>query len=247
MKRFKINYCIVVLLWLIATPVYSQYGYEKDKISHEISGGVSANIKKGLEAGVMYCNVLYGFNSHYAKAVCGFQFQKDTFAFLIKAAYSPLNILKHRININAAYNVCAIKKTGTEHNLLTSAEYIFLIPDKCIMHFEAGYMHKVFNIPIKSHKPIIINTPSMIMGIGAEAIIAKQWFLGFSATSYETFRYPLFANPSFTCSLNYHLKRDTVPKMIFAGLAFTLRYSDIFTLSGYPENFVIKTAVGVEL
>lgn len=233
--------CFLVFLLLTAAV------FGEKKYSHTVSAGLSFNIQKGVEYDIFTAEALYRFTSPYAYVMGGLQAASDSIDALFSAAYTPLNIERHCIGLGLGYHLLAIQDVGTEHDVMPSFEYTFRIPQKFNLYLQCGYLHKWLHIPVPGFKPIVIDNASMTVAFHFEGIIVKKWALGCGMSSYETFRYPLFANPSFNGSIFYRPDGVQLYERIFAGFTCSLRYSDLFTISGYPENFVIRSVVGVRL
>ena len=108
-------------------------------------------------------------------------------------------------------------------------------------------MHQWIRVPIRHRRTIVIGQPSLTMALHFTGIIKKEWYLGGGISSYEVFRYPVFANPSISVDLYYRSEGLHFPKGFYLGLEGIVRYSDLFTFSGYPENFVLKSVIGMKL
>ena len=166
---------------------------------------------------------------------------------LLKAMFTPLNTLHHTIGLGSAYHFSHLYNVGSIHDLLASFEYTLVRPHTFIFFAQMGYMHQWIIIPVPRSRTIVIDQPSITMAFHFTGIIKKEWYIGGGISSYEIFRYPVFANPSLGVDLYYRSDGQHFPKGFYLGLEGILRYSDLFTFSGYPENFIIKSVIGMKL
>ena len=175
------------------------------------------------------------------------QFTSANTDILLKAMFTPLNTLHHTIGLGSTYHFSHLYNVGSIHDLLASFEYTLTIPHTFIFFAQTGYMHQWITIPVLRGRTIVIGQPSLTMALHFTGIIKKEWYLGGGLSSYEIFRYPIFANPSLGVDLYYRSEGQHFPKGFYLGLEGIVRYSDLFTFSGYPENFIIKSVIGIKL
>ena len=213
----------------------------------DISVASSFNIKKGLEPNIFYFDIVGQYFSKFAEATMGMQVTSANTDALFKAMYTPLNTARHKIGLGSTYHFSYLYNIGSIHDLLASFEYTLTIPDTFIFFAQTGYLHQWIRIPIPYNRTIVIDQPSMTMAFHFTGIVKKEWYFGGGLSSYEVFRYPVFANPSLSIDLYYRPQGDYLSNGFYLGLEGILRYSDLFTFSGYPENFVIKSVIGMEL
>lgn len=221
------------------------YGEDK-KHTHTISASLSSNIRKGIEPNVLYFDGFYQFKNPYVQINTGLQCTSANTDLAFKALYTPLNFTHHRAGAALSYHISNMYNVGTEHDLNAAVEYTFRLPDIFMLYLQSGYLFKKLVIPVSGIKPIVTDHSTITMAFQFTLIAAKQWFIDFGMSSYETFRYPIFANPSINAGVTYKSNGKLLPKGMFAGLACSLRYSDMFTISGYPENFVVRSVWGIE-
>ena len=240
---------IGIVLLLLCLNVPSLYGSEKSAAEgkFDISTAASFNIKKGLEPNIFYFDILGQYLCRFAETAVGVQFTSANTDVLLKALYTPLNRLRHKIGIGTTYHLSYLYKISSNHDLLASFEYTLTIPHTFIFFAQTGYMHQWIRVPIRHRRTIVIGQPSLTMALHFTGIIKKEWYLGGGISSYEVFRYPVFANPSISVDLYYRSEGLHFPKGFYLGLEGIVRYSDLFTFSGYPENFVLKSVIGMKL
>ena len=249
MKQFsQIIFISIILLLYCSFTHQPLFGNEAaSNKMFDISMAGSFNIKKGLEPNIFYFDIMGQYFSRFVEATVGMQFTSANIDALFKAMYTPLNILRHKIGLGTTYHFSYLHNVGSIHDLLASVEYAWTIPNTFIFFVQTGYLHQWIRVPVPHRRALMISQPSMTMAFHFTGIIKKEWYLGGGLSSYEIFRYPVFANPSFSIDLYYRSQGAHLPKGFYLGLEGILRYSDLFTFSGYPENFVIKSVIGMEL
>ena len=213
----------------------------------DISTAASFSVKKGFDPNIFYFDIVGKYCSRFAEAVAGLQITSANTDVLAKAMYIPINNQRHKIGLSTTYHFSFLYNTGFIHDLLASFEYTRIIPDAFIFFMQMGYMHQWIRVPIPHRRAIVISQPSMTLALHVTGIIHREWFLGGGLSSYEIFRYPVFANPSISIDLYYRSQGHYFPKGLYLGLEGILRYSDLFTFSGYVANAVIKSVIGMEL
>lgn len=213
----------------------------------DISTAASFSIKKGLEPNIFYFEIVGKYHSRFAEATAGIQITAANTDALIKAMYTPLNNPWHKIGLSTAYHFSYLYNIGYIHDFLASFEYTRTIPEIFIFFVQMGYMHQWIRVPVPYNRALTIGQPSITLALHFTGIIKKEWFLGGGLSSYEVFRYPVFANPSLSIDLYYRSQGCHLPKGLYFGLEGILRYSDLFTFSGYVANAVIKSVIGMEL
>ncbi len=246
MKRLSARTCIlntIILIFFFCS--VQNICSENENGTHKVASAVSYNIQKGIEPNVFYFDLLYSYTHRYCQITAGLQTTSANTDGLLQAEFFPLNITRHRIGTGLTYHISALHDIGTEHDLLASGSYHYTVPDRFILFLQSGYMHTWLRIPIPNYPTIVIENASMTAAFHLTGIIKKEWHIGFGMSSYELFRYPLFLNPSFNATLDYHSNGILLPQGLHVGLSCALRYSDLFTLSGYPENVVIRSVVEI--
>lgn len=239
---------IGIVLLLLCRNIPSLYGNEKATNERfDIRAAASFNIEKGLEPNIFYFDILGQYCCRFAEAAVGGQLTSANTDVLLKAMFTPLNSLRHKIGIGTTYHLSYLYKISSIHDLLASFEYTLTIPHTFIFFAQTGYMHQWIRVPIHHRRTIVIDQPSLTMAFHFTGIIKKEWYLGGGISSYEVFRYPVFANPSISVDFYYRSEGQHFPKGGYLGLEGILRYSDLFTFSGYPENFVLKSVIGMKL
>lgn len=213
----------------------------------DISGAAYFTIKKGLEPNIFYFDIVGKYFSRFAEAVAGIQITSANTDLVAKVMYIPLNNPRHKIGLSTTYHLSSLYNIGFIHDFLASFEYTRIIPDSFIFFMQMGYMHQWGRVPVPHRRTIVIGQPSMTLALHFTGIIKREWFLGGGLSSYEIFRYPVFANPSISIDLYYRSQGLHLPKGFYLGLEGILRYSDLFTFSGYVANAVIKSVIGMEL
>ena len=183
----------------------------------------------------------------FAETAVGVQFTSANTDVLLKAMFTPLNTLHHTIGLGSVYHFSHLYNVGSIHDLLASFEYTLVRPHTFIFFAQMGYMHQWIRVPVPYNRALTIGQPSITLALHFTGIIKKEWFLGGGLSSYEVFRYPVFANPSLSIDLYYRSQGCHLPKGLYFGLEGILRYSDLFTFSGYVANAVIKSVIGMEL
>lgn len=247
-KKFSQTALIGISLLLLCCNLQPLYGNEKAVDGKfDINTAASFNIRKGLEPNIFYFDIMGQYFCRFAEAAVGMQITSANTDVLLKAMYTPLNTLRHKIGIGTAYHFSYLYKIGSIHDLLASFEYTLTIPYTFIFFTQIGYMHQWIRVPVPHRRAIVIGQPSLTMAFHFTGIIKKEWYIGGGISSYETFRYPVFANPSISVDLYYRSEGQCLPKGLYFGLEGILRYSDLFTFSGYPENFIIKSVIGMKL
>ena len=245
-KYFSQIALICLVLLLLFHNAHSLYGSGKSCDERfDISAASSFNIKKGIEPNIFYFDILGQYFSRFAKISVGMQFTSANTDVLLKAMFTPLNTLHHTIGLGSAYHFSHLYNVGSIHDLLASFEYTLVRPHTFIFFAQMGYMHQWIIIPVPRSRTIVIDQPSITMAFHFTGIIKKEWYIGGGISSYEIFRYPVFANPSLGVDLYYRSDGQHFPKGFYLGLEGILRYSDLFTFSGYPENFIIKSVIGM--
>lgn len=236
------------MLLFICQNTQSLYGNEAvaDR-PFDISTAASFNIKKGLEPNIFYFDLLGRYVCRFAEATAGIQITSANTDVLLKGLYTPLYNRRHKIGIGTTYHFSYLYKIGSIHDLLASFEYTRTIPHTFIFFMQLGYMHQWIAVPVPQSRTIVISQPSLTMALHFTGIIKKEWYLGGGISSYELFRYPIFANPSISVDLYYRPERTRLPKEMYIGLEGIVRYSDLFTFSGYPKNVIIKSVIGMKL
>ena len=237
---------IVILLQCRAVPPL--YGNETGAGSiYDISTAGSFNIKKGIEPNIFYFDLLFRYFYRFVEVTAGMQFTSANTDTLTKVMYIPFNNLRHKIGIGTTYHFSYLHAVGYIHDLLASCEYTLTILDTFIFFAQTGYMHQWTSTFVPRNRPIVIDQPSLTTALHFTGIIKKEWYLGSGISSFEPFRYPIFANPSLSIDLYYRSQGSLLPKGFYFGVEGILRYSDLFTFSGYLENIVIKSVVGMRL
>ncbi len=234
------------VVFLLLTPVLL-FTDESTRGAHSLAGAGSYNIQKGIEPNIFYFDLLYTYSRRFFQAMAGMQTTSANTDGLFKVTGYPLYTARHRIGVGMTYHISALHDIGTEHNLIAGAEYRYTVPDRFMLFVHSGYLHKWLKVPIPKHPTVVIDNSSLALAFHLTGIIKKEWHIGFGMSSYELFRYPLFANPSINATLDYHSSGSFLPKGFHLGLSFAVRYSDLLTLSGYPENFVIRTVLEVTI
>ena len=237
----------IVLLLLCRNPQVLHASGKAANGKFDISTAASFNIQKGLEPNIFYFDILGQYLCRFVEAAVGMQITSANTDVLLKAMYTPLNNSRHKIGLGNTYHFSYLYDIGSIHDLLVSFEYIRMIPDAFIFFTQIGYMHQWIRVPVPHSRTIVIGQNSMTMAFHFTGIIKKEWYLGGGISSYEVFRYPVFASPSISIDLYYRSKGLHLPKGLYFGLEGIVRYSDLFTFSGYPENFVIKSVIGIKL
>ena len=223
-------------------------GNEKaDRGMFDVSTAASFNIKKGLEPNIFYFDILGQYSCRFAEAAVGIQITSANTDVLLKALYTPLHNLRHKIGVGTTYHFSYLYTIGSIHDLLASFEYTLTLPDAFIFFAQTGYMYQWIRASVPHSRTIVISQPSITFAVHFTGIIKKEWYLGGGISSYERFLYPVFANPSFSIDLYSRSRGAQLPQGLYFGLEGILRYSDLFTFSGYPENVVIKSVIGMEL
>ena len=224
------------------------YGQEQMRGSgYDISTATSFNIKKGLESNIFYFDVLFRYFYRVVELTTGLQFTSANTDTVCKVMYIPLNTVRHKIGVSTSYHFSRLYNIGSIHDLLASFEYTLTLPNAFIFFAQTGYMHQWIRVPVPYSRAIVISQPSMTMAFHFTGIIKQEWFIGGGLSSYELFRYPVFANPSLSLDFYYRSKGRYLPKGLYLGLEGIVRYSDLFTISGYVKNLVFKSVVGMEL
>ena len=247
-KRFSRIAPICLVLLLLFHNAQSLYGSGKscDK-KFDISAASSFNIQKGLEPNIFYFDILGQYLCRFAKITGGMQFTSANTDVLLKTMFTPLNTLRHTIGLGPTYHFSHLYNIGFIHDILASFEYTLTLPDAFIFFAQTGYMYQWIRASVPHSRIIVISQPSITFAVHFTGIIKKEWYLGGGISSYERFLYPVFANPSFSIDLYYRSRGAQLPQGLYFGLEGILRYSDLFTFSGYPENVVIKSVIGMEL
>ena len=98
---------IGIFLLLLCLNVPSLYGAEKSAAEgkFDISTAASFNIKKGLEPNIFYFDILGQYLCRFAETAVGVQFTSANTDVLLKALYTPLNRLRHKIGIGTTYHL----------------------------------------------------------------------------------------------------------------------------------------------
>lgn len=240
---------IPLLLYCIPSPFLSPlYGAGKTSGTvYDVSTAGTFNIKKGIEPNIFYFDALCRYAGRFAEVTAGMQITCANTDGLFKVLYTPLNSFQHKIGVGVTYHLSNLYTIGSVHDVLASFEYTLTIPDAFIFFAQTGYMHQWLRIPIPYGKTIVIGQSSMTAAVHFTGIIKKEWYLGSGVGSYELFRYPVFALPSFSADLYYRSQGYRLPKGVYLGLEGIVRYSDLLTFSGYPGNVLIKSVIGMEL
>ena len=248
-RRLKYLFQVIVILSLLhyhAIPLL----YAKEQVQksvYDISTAASFNIKKGLESNIFYFDVVFRYFCRFVELTTGLQFTSANTDTVCKVMYTPLNTIRHKIGIGTSYHFSGLYNTGSVHDLLASFEYTFTLPKTFIFFVQTGYMHQWIRIPVPHSRAIVISQPSLTMALHFTGIIKQEWFIGGGISTYELFRYPVFANTSLSLDFYYRSKGRYLPKGFYVGVEGIVRYSDLFTFSGYIGNVVFKSVVGMEL
>ena len=239
---------VFVLLFSMRTVHAAAFSFSGNENGpHDISAAFIFNTKKGIEPNIFYADLLYKYSCSFAEAVAGVQLTSANADILIKGMYIPLNILYHKIGVGTTYHMSGLYNVGTIHDIVAAFEYTLTKPDRFIFFAQAGYMYQWMCTPVPGGKMIVTGQYSKTGAFHCTAIIKKEWYVGGGMSTYEKFRYPVFVTPSIQFDVYYRSKGTLIPEGLYIGLEACLRYSDFFTLTAYPENFLIKSVVGIKL
>ena len=249
MKRFfQIAFISIFLLLQCSFTHQPLFGNEAASgRMFDISMAGSFNTKKGFESNIFYFDIVGQYFSRFAELTVGMQFTSANTDGVFKAMYTPFNTPRHTIGLGSTYHFSYLYNVGFIHDLLASFEYTRTIPQAFIFFMQIGFMHQWIRVPVMHGRAIVIGQPSITLVLHFTGIIKKEWHLGGGIRSFERFRYTVFANPSLSIDLYYRSQGAHLPKGFYLGLEGILRYTDLFTFSGYIENFVIKSVIGMEL
>ena len=246
-KKYALFF-VFVLLFSVRTVRSAAFSFSgNEKGPHDIGAAFIFNTKKGIEPNIFYADFLYTYSWSFAEASAGVQLTSANADLLLKAMYLPLNVLYHKIGLAATYHMSGLYNVGTIHDIVGAFEYTLTIPDRFIFFAQAGYMYQWMCTAVPGGKTIVTGQYSKTGALHCTAVIKKEWYVGGGMSTYENFRYPVFVTPSIQFDVYYRSKGTLIPEGLYIGLEACLRYSDFFTLTAYPENFLIKSVVGIKL
>ncbi len=260
-SKFKKTVLVLYALLLsLATFIYAETGIE-DKLvenqkikqkndpagTHTVYMQIASNINQGVEKNIFYASLFYQYKNKYLKTLAALQMTSAHTGYLAHFQYIPIHSKEHSLKLGLQFHVNSMYRVATEFDIIPEIEYVYTIPDTFIFSTQLGYMNKLTLIHIKNEKPVAIDHSSMTAAFSLSGIIKKEWYLGFELSSYEIFRYPLFFHPTFSLNLKYLSTGKNLPKGLFFKFSTGLRYSDFFTPTGYPQDFIFKLGWGLEI
>ena len=206
------------------------------KNMHEFSYGIEADLsRKGrLEAFSYLMN--YGFSISKFSSGLGVKTGSDSISGTVYGKYSPLKLKYFSLGVHAIYNLNLFTGYCIENNFLLGANLSAGKLDKVLFSFDISYLLKLTGFYKLSIIPLIDNT--LALSLKLESLIKDKFLLAFKIASYSMHNYPLFFTPIFSLETAWILSPE-----IRLNNFFSVKYSDMFTLTSYLSNMMMGISV----
>jgi hypothetical protein len=256
MKRFLFTGFIAVLALagqiVCAQTIWTTNGVLSGKQS--VSGSLGMVSAGSIEKGRFPLSLRYHFEIPQVSAVGGFQYNNDAVDLAMSGVYFPLNTAHFRVGAGALYHAGWF--LDVEDKYLISFQNDFMIGAYSTINFwlmflniDIGFLGQTITIPALPKAYNTIFQPDMFASIHLGGKLLPNLSAELGIASYDLYHYNLFLNPLLSFALRYefqtrYFKEKPLEGNIFACFSTSVRYSDMFTLSGHIEYVTTTFTVG---
>lgn len=204
---------------------------------HEFSYGIEADLsRKGRLESFSYL-MNYRFSFPGFSSGLGIKTGSDSIGGTIYGKYSPLRLKYFSLGIHAIYNLNIFTGYCIENNFLLGANLSAGKLDKVLFSFDISYLLKLTGFYKLSIIPLIKDN-TLALSLKLESLIKDKFLLAFKIASYSMYNYPLFFTPIFSLETAWILSPE-----IRLNNFFSVKYSDMFTLTSYLSNMMMGISV----
>lgn len=204
---------------------------------HEFSYGIEADLsRKGRLESFSYL-MNYRFSFPGVSSGLGIKTGSDSIAGTIYGKYSPLRLKYFSLGVHAIYNLNIFTGYCIENNFLLGANLSAGKLDKVLFSFDISYLLKLTDFYKLSIIPLIKDN-TLALSLKLESLIKDKFLLAFKIASYSMYNYPLFFTPIFSLETAWILSPE-----IRLSSFFSVKYSDMFTLTSYLSNMMMGISV----
>jgi hypothetical protein len=217
---------------------------------HTLSASLGMVSAGGVEEGKAPFGLSYHFEVPSTALSAGVQFNKDTTDLTFNGVYFPLNTAHIRLGAGALYHAGWLTDTLFDTGLI-SFQSDFFVGAYATVNFWLLYLNanvawfeQIITVPSlpKDYRNFGQSDLALSIFLGARLLDNLSAEIGVS--SYEMYRYNLFFNPAFSFAARYQFQSTLFAGRLFAAFSTTVRYSDMFTLSGHVINTVTTFSAG---
>ncbi|MDR1072789.1 MAG: hypothetical protein LBL45_03845 [Treponema sp.] len=205
-----------------------------------------------IEKGQFPLSARYRFEIPQVSAMGAFQFSEDTQDIVLNGVYFPLNTPRFRVGAGASYHGGWFEMDG---DLASFQSDIFLGAYATInfwrmyLNIHVGWFEQIITVPALSAEYDTFAQSDMAASLFIGGKLLDNFSAELGVSSYELYRYHLFFTPAFSLALRYEFQTPrfqdkALEGRIFAELSTSVRYSDMFTLSGHVEYSATTITIG---
>ena len=204
---------------------------------HEFSYGTEIDLsRKGRLESFSYV-MNYGFYFPGVLSGIGIKTGSDSIGGTIYGKYFPLRFKYFSLGVHAIYNLNLFTGYCIENNFLLGVNLSAGKLDRFLFSFDISYLLKLtdfYKLPIIP----LMKYNTLALSLKLESLIKDKFLLAFKIASYSMYNYPLFFTPIFSLETAWILSPE-----IRLNNFFSVKYSDMFTLTSYLSNVMMGISV----
>jgi hypothetical protein len=144
-----------------------------------------------------------------------------------------------RLGAGLRYHLGFFRAISVQHDFFAGGSLSYRFLDNCFFNWRAAFFEQILVIPALGAGNTALGSANLASSLSVTVLPADRLRIEVSLSSYELFRYNLFATPALSLSAFYQFKNNIV-----GGFSQTIRYTDMFTVTAFPAELALRFYVG---
>ena len=244
MKRQIVFCCFALFFLLCALAAAAQDGarFAVPFKRHSLEGNFQINNGTGVELFRHAESFVYYYRGERVIGITGIQFSEWTTDIVLQGAWYPLRFQKLSLGLGALYHFGRFKNIDFEHDFFAGVYCLYQPSRFFYLNADISGAIKITEIPSLPREFSQIRDNGLAISLKFGTVLAQKIRVEAVITSYELFKYTLFAHPTFFLSGAYIFSNG-----LYAGATIGARYTDVFTITSHLDNYYATITMGITL
>ena len=244
MKRQIVFCCSALVFLMCALAAAAQDGtrFTLPFKQHVLEANFQVNNGTGVEQTQYAANIVYYYRGERVLGTTGIQFSEWTTDIVLQGGWYPLRFQKFRLGLGALYHFGRLKNVDFEHDFLAGVYCQYQPAPYFYLNADVSGAVKITEIPSLPRNFSQIRDNGLAISLKLGTVLAQKIRIEAAVTSYELFKYTLFAHPTFSLSAAYVFSDG-----LYAGMSLGAHYTDVFTITSHLDNYYAAITMGITL
>jgi hypothetical protein len=237
-----IVFCCLALFFLLSAAAQDGTRFAVPFKQHSLETNFQINNGTGVEKTRHAASIVYYYRSERVSGITGIQINEWTTDIVLQGAWYPLIFQKLRLGLGALYHFGRFKNIYFEHDVCAGAYCLYQPFRFFYLNADVSGTIKITETPSLPCEFSLIRDNGLAISLKFGTVLAQKFRVEAVITSYELFKYTLFAHPTFSLSGAYVFTNG-----LYTGAELGTRYSDVFTVTSHLDNYYAAITIGITL